>query len=88
MGKLGFMTNKTGGDDRFKWTFKDAFFGDDETGLLQVITADDGFQQKFYVRVIPRENSVLIKLDDASTVYRTPAVKESFKALAEEIGKL
>jgi tRNA (guanine-N7-)-methyltransferase len=30
----------------------------------------------------------LIKLDDASTVYRTPAVKESFKALAEEIGKL
>lgn len=88
MGKLGFMTNKAGGDDRFKWAFKDAFFGDDGTGLLQVITADDGFQQKFYVRVIPRENSVLIKLDDASTVYRTPAVKGAFKALAEEIGKL
>jgi len=86
--RLNCLFGLTGGDERFRWTFKDLFFGSEGVCLLQAITVDDGFEQKFYIRIVPGEDEVLIKLDDASSVYRTPAVKKSFAALAEEIERL
>jgi len=86
--RLSCLCGLTGGEERFRWTFKDLFLGSQETALLQAITVDDGFEQKFYIRLVPCEGEVLIKLDDASSIYRTPAVKRSFAALAEEIERL
>ena len=35
------------------WVFREAFLSDDGVGLLLVITADEGFEQHFYLKVLP-----------------------------------
>lgn len=51
--------------------------------LLKLITKDQDFQQVFYVLIARHKNSWLVKLDDYSTVFRTPAVKLAIIKIGE-----
>ena len=43
------------------WVFREAFLSDEGVGLLLVITADEGFEQHFYLKVLPHHRGVTIK---------------------------
>ncbi|MDO5115266.1 MAG: tRNA (guanosine(46)-N7)-methyltransferase TrmB [Synergistaceae bacterium] len=57
------------------WVFRDAFISEEGVGLMLVITADDGFEQHFYLKAIPNPRGVTIKVDSVGHPYRTPAMR-------------
>lgn len=57
------------------WIFRDSFISENGIGLLSVITADEGFEQHFYLKVIPSKKGFTIKIDSTGHPYRTPAMK-------------
>lgn len=66
------------------WVFREAFLSEEGVGLLLVITADEGFEQHFYLKVLPHHSGVTIKVDSVGHPYRTPAMRAALlKALAE-----
>ena len=66
------------------WVFREAFLSDEGVGLLLVITADEGFEQHFYLKVLPHHRGVTIKVDSVGHPYRTPAMRAALlRALAE-----
>ncbi|BBE31290.1 tRNA (guanine-N(7)-)-methyltransferase [Tepiditoga spiralis] len=56
-----------------------------ERYVLKVFTSDDDFTQDFFVNIVKREEEWLIKLEQITTPYRTPAVKYAINKIAEEI---
>ncbi len=66
------------------WVFREAFLSEEGVGLLLVITADEGFEQHFYLKVLPHHRGVTIKVDSVGHPYRTPAMRAALlRALAE-----
>lgn len=57
------------------WVFREAFMSDEEVGLVLVITADEGFEQHFYLKVIKNARGITIKVDSVGHPYRTPAMR-------------
>lgn len=76
------ISGTSGGEGTHRYFFGGAFSGDDGTELLQVITVDDGFEQRFYLRFVPKPDGVLVKLDECSQAFRTPAAKAALAAIA------
>jgi tRNA (guanine-N7-)-methyltransferase len=74
-----------GGDAGARWVICQSYRGMDGSGLAQVITCDDGFEQRFYLRLVPRQESCLIKVDDASYPFNTPAVQAALKGVARAL---
>lgn len=68
--KSGVGTNGTG-----KWVFRETFLSEDGVGLILTITADEGFEQHFYLKVIPKVKGYSIKVDSVGHPYRTPAMR-------------
>ncbi|MCF0248056.1 MAG: tRNA (guanosine(46)-N7)-methyltransferase TrmB [Synergistes sp.] len=66
------------------WVFRDGYISEEGVGLLLVITADEGFEQHFYLKVIPNvRGGITIKVDSVGHPYRTPAMRAALlKALA------
>ncbi len=65
------------------WAFRESFLSGEGVGLLLVITADEGFEQHFYLKVLPNPRGVTVKVDSSGHPYRTPAVRGALrKALA------
>lgn len=64
-------TSKSGG----RWVMRETFISPDDIGLVQVITADDGFEQHFYLKVIPRGSGFKVKVDSIGHPFRTPAMR-------------
>ena len=77
--------NVSGGRDGVHWTLGRVFFNGDDAWLVQTITADDGYEQKFYLRVVKRENGILVRIDEASSPYLTPAVRGAVEAAAARL---
>ena len=57
------------------WIFRDAFISEDGVGLVLVITADEGFEQHFYLKVIMNNRGITVKVDSVGHPYRTPAMR-------------
>ncbi|NLW62398.1 MAG: tRNA (guanosine(46)-N7)-methyltransferase TrmB, partial [Synergistaceae bacterium] len=53
----------------------ETFVSDSGVGLVLVITTDDGFEQHFYLKVIPGRNGFKVKVDSVGHPYRTPAMR-------------
>lgn len=68
--KNGPGTNGTG-----RWVFRDGFVSAAGVGLALVITADEGFEQHFYLKIIPKDKGFTIKVDSVGHPYRTPAMR-------------
>ncbi len=72
----------SGGNGTAGWTLKEIFQGAQGEILLLIISYDEGYQQRFYLRLVPRENEILLKFDPASTPCRTPSVLQAFEGVA------
>ena len=77
--KMDALANREGGEPSNRWIFKDNFKSASGVILLETITSDDGFRQAFFIRVIPREDGCLVKIDPPSRPFRTPAVVMAFE---------
>ncbi len=68
-----------GTDGTGHYVFRDCYMSADGVGIMLVITTDEGFEQHFYMKFLPREKGVTMKLDPIGHPYRTPAVKAAIK---------
>jgi len=71
------LRGKGGGDSECHWIFKDSYTDGEGASLLQAITSDSGFEQKFYFRIIGQKEGYIIKIDETTMPFRTPALKGS-----------
>ena len=60
-------------------------FTDSERFLLETLTSDDEFEQKFYINISPRDDGFLIRLDKTSSAFLTPAVRAALNDVAERL---
>jgi tRNA (guanine-N7-)-methyltransferase len=67
--------------------FRDVFFSDGETALVSVISVDEGFDQRYYVKVsITKTGEMRGKLDAIGSPYKTPGVRASLRFLTRAAG--
>lgn len=64
-----------GTDGTGHWIFRDFFMSQDGIGLILAVTADDGFEQHFYLKFIPNRTGITVKVDSVGHPYRTPSVR-------------
>lgn len=57
------------------WVFREGFVSGSGVGLILAITADEGFEQHFYLKIIPKHNGFTVKVDSVGHPYRTPAMR-------------
>ena len=77
------VINKSGSDGEARWSFR-RYYKDVESGskfLVETVLIDDDFEQHCYLKVIPRDEDTLIKLDESSQVFLTPAVRGAIEDL-------
>jgi len=82
------LKNISGKDENKKafWKFGKNFT-DKEKFLLETLTSDDEFEQKFYINISPRDEGFLIRLDKTSSAFLTPAVRAALNDAAERLMK-
>lgn len=80
------LKNISGKDESKKafWKFGKNFT-DGEKFLLETLTSDDEFEQKFYINVSPRDGGSLIRLDKTSGAFLTPAVRLALTDVAKNL---
>lgn len=61
--------------DKGHWVFRDYFISPENVGLILCVTADEGFEQHFYLKVVQGKNGIVIKVDSIGHPYRTPAMR-------------
>lgn len=65
----------TGANGSGHWVFRGGFVSGEGIGLILTITADEGFEQHFYLKLIPKETGFTVKVDSVGHPYRTPAMR-------------
>ena len=82
------LKNISGKDSEKKsfWKFGN-FFTDGKRFLLDTLTSDDEFEQKFYINISPKEDGFLIRLDKTSDAFLTPGVRAALSDAAEKLNK-
>ena len=82
------LKNLSGKDEDKKsfWKFGKNFT-DGEKFLLETLTSDDEFEQKFYINISPRDDGFLIRLDKTSSAFLTPSVRSALNDVAERLMK-
>lgn len=80
------LKNISGKDESKKsfWRFGKNFT-DGEKFLLDTLTSDDEFEQKFYINISPRDDGFLIRLDKTSGAFLTPAVRSALTDAAQRL---
>ncbi|MBQ3645299.1 MAG: tRNA (guanosine(46)-N7)-methyltransferase TrmB [Synergistaceae bacterium] len=84
--KISELKNVFGKDEKNNsfWKFGKNFT-DGEKYLLETLTSDDEFEQKFYINISPREEGFLIRLDKTSDAFLTPAVRSALNDAAMKL---
>ena len=82
------LKNLSGKDETKKsfWRFGKNFT-DGEKFLLEALTSDDEFEQKFYINISPRDEGFLIRLDKTSSAFLTPAVRSALNDAAVKLSQ-
>ncbi len=78
---LGQLHDRQGGEKDRHWVFKTSYQGSDGTFLLETMTSDGEFRQHFFMKIVPRNERVLLKLDPATRPFVTPSVKGAMREL-------
>ena len=83
------LKNISGRDEDKKsfWRFGKNFT-DGEKFLLEVLSSDDEFEQRFYINISPRDGGFLIRLDKTSGAFLTPAVRSALSDAAARLNKI
>ena len=50
--------------------------------MLETLTSDDEFEQRFYINISPRDEGFLVRLDKTSDAFLTPAVRAALNDAA------
>ena len=82
------LRNVEGKKDNGKsfWKFGRSFTdGDRKIFLLETLTSDEEFEQKFYIHVAPKEEGFLLRLDKTADAFLTPAVRSALSDAAERL---
>ncbi len=85
LSKISSLADLEGGETSNRWIFKDSFRSSSGVMLLETITSDDGFRQSFFIKIVPRKEGCLVKIDAPSRPFRTPAVVLAFEYLVDFI---
>jgi tRNA (guanine-N7-)-methyltransferase len=83
-GGLGFLVGVSGAWREARWIFKKYYTAGsdaDRAYLVETVSADDGFEQRYYLKAVGDANA-LVKLDGTSRVYLTPSVRRAIEDLA------
>lgn len=83
--ELNGVFDHEGGNGSTHWVFKQSFSGGDRIFLMEVISADEGFEQKFFIRIAESENGTIFKLAETGSPFRTPAVKGALQDLVNRL---
>ena len=60
-------------------------FSDGEVYLLETLTSDEEFEQKFYIYIANRDEGALIRLDQTADAFLTPAVRYALEDAAQRL---
>ena len=75
-----------GRDGASVWVFKKCYSSDDgREHLLEVVATDEGFEQKFFLLAVERDDDALVKVAPHSSPFLTPAVKGAAEGVASGI---
>ncbi len=78
------LRNITGKGNKSFWKFGRSFT-DGKIYLLETLTSDDEFEQKFYISISPKDEGYIIRPDKTADAFLTPAVRS---ALEDAAGRL
>ena len=78
------LRNIEGHKDKSFWKFGRTF-NDGNIYLLETLTSDDEFEQKFYIHVAPRDEGFLLRLDKTTLAFLTPAVRSALNDAAKRL---
>ena len=67
------------------WIYKKCYADGRGSALLEVVTMDGEFEQKFFLQVIDREEDLLVKVAPHSSPFLTSAVRGAISSLAAEL---
>ncbi len=67
------------------WIYKRSYSDEGKCRILETVTMDGDFEQKFFLLIVEGEDDCLVKIAPYSTPFLTPAVKGAVMALAAEL---
>ncbi len=77
------LVGREGKGEGTQWFFFDWFLGEENVALVPVLANDEGFEQRFLLRIVPRASTLLVKVDPVGSPYRTPAVAAALRSAAQ-----
>lgn len=81
------LKNVSGKGNKSFWKFGRCFAGENAY-LLETLTSDDEFEQKFYIHIAPREDGyILLRLDKSANAFLTPAVRSALNDAAHRLSQ-
>ena len=78
------LSNFEGKKEKSFWKFG-RMFKNDEAYLLETLTSDDEFEQKFYIHIAQKDEGFLLRLDKTADAFLTPAVRSAITDAAERL---
>lgn len=78
------LRNIEGKKDKSFWKFGHSFT-DGKIFLLEALTSDDEFEQKFYIHIAPKDDGFLLRLDKTTLAFLTPGVRCALNDAAERL---
>lgn len=81
---LDSLFDSSGKDGDSHWIFK-RHFSRENIHLIETVSSDSGFEQKYYLKVVKEPERALIKIDGNSSVFLTPSVRYAIADLAEKL---
>lgn len=85
LARLRTFLDAQGSNGGAHWVYKESFANGDGVFIMEVISSDEGFEQKFFIRISQSERGTVLKLAEPGTPFRTPAVKQALYCLAEKL---
>ena len=62
------------------WKIREVFISEERAALALIITADEGFEQHFYLKLLENNRGgITVKVDAVGHPYRTPAMRAALK---------
>ena len=87
--KISALKNISGKDESKKsyWRFGKYFVSseDEKKYLLETLTSDEEFEQRFYINISKRDEGFLVRLDKTSDAFLTPAVRFALNDAASKL---
>ena len=86
--RLESLFDASGAKGNARWVFKKHYTASDSdrSFLIETVSTDDEFEQRYYLKVIERFGDTIIKLDGTAQAYLTPAVRFAVEDLSRRLG--